>query len=59
LLTGTVGALADFEMHATTNLPHAAQRIIGVQTMKRPAEKRPSMFARWHFTNPAVDAELA
>lgn len=50
LVTGTPEAIADFLRHVESNAPQVALRIVGMQAVAGPTNKRLSALARWHFT---------
>ncbi len=50
LLTGTPAAIADFERYLAAEDVALARRIVGVQCLDKPAPRRLSALARWHFT---------
>jgi len=62
LLTGTPEAVAAFVRHVETNSPQVAQRIVGIQRVVEPTNKRLAALALWHFTRvlpPATEADDA
>ena len=58
LLTGTPDAIAAFERHASAQMPGIARRIIGVQSVVKPTNRRLAALARWHFTAPPTCADV-
>ena len=59
LLTGTPEALAAFERHLASKAPQVARRVIGVQAVAAPTNRRLSALARWHFTQVVTPAAPA